>query len=143
MSLGAIYCSALTAALACICSGTSRRPSMRQCKTSMAAITRHFSCSGPCQFLLWLAVLCATRRVFGFKLQLFGGRQERVLTIGTHVAIRVPYNIAGSSWDAEEHGYVMNLLKICDQFAPGAQRTWLMPHSFPRNGLVTLSNVAW
>ncbi|HEY5202513.1 MAG TPA: NAD(P)/FAD-dependent oxidoreductase [Acidothermaceae bacterium] len=31
----------------------------------------------------------------------------------------VPYDIAGSSWDAERAGYVEKLLGICDQFAPG------------------------
>jgi len=31
----------------------------------------------------------------------------------------VPYDIAGSSWDAEEEGYVKHLLSICDRFAPG------------------------
>jgi phytoene dehydrogenase-like protein len=31
----------------------------------------------------------------------------------------VPYEIAGSSWDAERAGYVEKLLSICDRFAPG------------------------
>jgi phytoene dehydrogenase-like protein len=31
----------------------------------------------------------------------------------------VPYEIAGSSWDAERDGYVKHLLSICDRFAPG------------------------
>ncbi|HEX4475004.1 MAG TPA: NAD(P)/FAD-dependent oxidoreductase [Polyangiaceae bacterium] len=31
----------------------------------------------------------------------------------------VPYDIAGSSWDAEEERYVRHLLSICDRFAPG------------------------
>jgi phytoene dehydrogenase-like protein len=31
----------------------------------------------------------------------------------------VPYDIAGSSWDAELPGYVERLLGICDLFAPG------------------------
>jgi phytoene dehydrogenase-like protein len=31
----------------------------------------------------------------------------------------VPYEIAGSSWDAERSGYVEKLLAICDRFAPG------------------------
>jgi phytoene dehydrogenase-like protein len=30
-----------------------------------------------------------------------------------------PYEIAGSSWDAERAGYVEKLLSICDLFAPG------------------------
>jgi len=31
----------------------------------------------------------------------------------------VPYEIAGSSWEAEEERYVKHLLSICDRFAPG------------------------
>jgi phytoene dehydrogenase-like protein len=31
----------------------------------------------------------------------------------------VPYDIAGSSWEAEEEGYVRHLLSLCDRFAPG------------------------
>lgn len=31
----------------------------------------------------------------------------------------VPYDIAGSSWEAEEERYVAHLLSICDRFAPG------------------------
>jgi phytoene dehydrogenase-like protein len=31
----------------------------------------------------------------------------------------VPYEIAGSSWDAEADGYARKLLAICDRFAPG------------------------
>jgi phytoene dehydrogenase-like protein len=31
----------------------------------------------------------------------------------------VPYDIAGSTWEAEEEGYVRHLLSICDRFAPG------------------------
>jgi phytoene dehydrogenase-like protein len=31
----------------------------------------------------------------------------------------VPYDIAGSSWDAEEDRYVRHLLSVCDRFAPG------------------------
>jgi phytoene dehydrogenase-like protein len=30
-----------------------------------------------------------------------------------------PYEIAGSTWDAERSGYVEKLLSICDRFAPG------------------------
>jgi phytoene dehydrogenase-like protein len=30
-----------------------------------------------------------------------------------------PWDIAGSSWDAERDGYVEHLLSICDRFAPG------------------------
>jgi phytoene dehydrogenase-like protein len=30
-----------------------------------------------------------------------------------------PYEIAGSTWDAERAGYVEKLLSICDRFAPG------------------------
>jgi hypothetical protein len=51
------------------------------------------------------------------------GWRTRLLTIDSHVAIRVPYDIAGSSWIDEEAGYVSHLLKICDQFAPGAHET--------------------
>ncbi|PSC68853.1 FAD-dependent oxidoreductase [Micractinium conductrix] len=32
----------------------------------------------------------------------------------------VPYEIAGSSWEAEEEGYVRHLLGLLDRFAPGA-----------------------
>jgi phytoene dehydrogenase-like protein len=31
----------------------------------------------------------------------------------------VPYQITGSTWDAERAGYVEKLLSICDRFAPG------------------------
>jgi phytoene dehydrogenase-like protein len=31
----------------------------------------------------------------------------------------VPKDIAGSSWEAEEEGYVAHLLSLCDRFAPG------------------------
>jgi phytoene dehydrogenase-like protein len=31
----------------------------------------------------------------------------------------VPYEIKGSSWEAEESRYVQHLLSICDRFAPG------------------------
>jgi phytoene dehydrogenase-like protein len=31
----------------------------------------------------------------------------------------VPYQLAGTTWDAEEDRYVRNLLSICDRFAPG------------------------
>ncbi len=31
----------------------------------------------------------------------------------------VPFTPAGSSWEAEEEGYVRHLLSICDRFAPG------------------------
>jgi phytoene dehydrogenase-like protein len=34
----------------------------------------------------------------------------------------VPYQPAGSSWDAELDGYVDRLLAICDRFAPGTSR---------------------
>ena len=31
----------------------------------------------------------------------------------------VPYELKGTTWEAEEEGYVRNLLSICDRFAPG------------------------
>ncbi len=31
----------------------------------------------------------------------------------------VPYEIAGSTWDAEQDSYVARLLAICDRYAPG------------------------
>ena len=31
----------------------------------------------------------------------------------------VPYALRGTTWDAEEDGYVQRLLRICDRFAPG------------------------
>jgi phytoene dehydrogenase-like protein len=31
----------------------------------------------------------------------------------------VPYDLAGTTWGAEEAGYVKHLLSICDRFAPG------------------------
>lgn len=31
----------------------------------------------------------------------------------------VPYEVAGSSWEAEEKRYVEHLLSVCDRFAPG------------------------
>jgi phytoene dehydrogenase-like protein len=31
----------------------------------------------------------------------------------------VPYELAGTTWEAEEEGYVRQLLSICDRFAPG------------------------
>jgi phytoene dehydrogenase-like protein len=31
----------------------------------------------------------------------------------------VPHTLAGTTWDAEEEGYVQHLLGICDRFAPG------------------------
>jgi phytoene dehydrogenase-like protein len=31
----------------------------------------------------------------------------------------VPYELAGSSWEAEEEGFIRHLLSICDRFAPG------------------------
>jgi phytoene dehydrogenase-like protein len=31
----------------------------------------------------------------------------------------VPYELAGSTWDAEEERYTRHLLSICDRFAPG------------------------
>jgi phytoene dehydrogenase-like protein len=41
----------------------------------------------------------------------------------------VPYEIQGSSWDAEESKYVKHLLSICDRFAPGTSD--LVVDSFP------------
>lgn len=32
----------------------------------------------------------------------------------------VPYQLAGTSWEAEEEGYVQHLLGLLDSFAPGA-----------------------
>jgi phytoene dehydrogenase-like protein len=31
----------------------------------------------------------------------------------------VPYELSGTTWEAEEEGYVRHLLSICDRFAPG------------------------
>ncbi len=41
----------------------------------------------------------------------------------------VPYEIAGSSWEKEEAGYVKQLLSICDRFAPGTSD--LVVDTFP------------
>ena len=41
----------------------------------------------------------------------------------------VPYEIAGSSWEAEEQKYVQHLLSICDRFAPGTSD--LVVDTFP------------
>jgi len=41
----------------------------------------------------------------------------------------VPYELKGTSWDAEEDGYVTRLLKICDRFAPGTSS--LVVDTFP------------
>ena len=41
----------------------------------------------------------------------------------------VPYEIAGSSWEAEEARYVERLLSICDRFAPGTSE--LVVDTFP------------
>ncbi|MHB1846382.1 MAG: phytoene desaturase family protein [Deltaproteobacteria bacterium] len=41
----------------------------------------------------------------------------------------VPYEIAGSSWEAEEASYVKRLLAICDRFAPGTSD--LVVDTFP------------
>lgn len=43
----------------------------------------------------------------------------------------VPYDIAGSSWAAEEARYVEHLLSICDRFAPGTSE--LVVDAFPLN----------
>lgn len=41
----------------------------------------------------------------------------------------VPYEPAGSSWEAEQDGYVKHLLSICDRFAPGTSE--LVVDTFP------------
>lgn len=41
----------------------------------------------------------------------------------------VPWEIAGSSWEKEEEGYVKHLLSICDRFAPGTSD--LVVDTFP------------
>jgi phytoene dehydrogenase-like protein len=41
----------------------------------------------------------------------------------------VPYQIEGSSWEAELDGYVAHLLSICDEFAPGTSS--LVADTFP------------
>jgi phytoene dehydrogenase-like protein len=41
----------------------------------------------------------------------------------------VPYEITGSSWEAEEATYVQHLLSICDRFAPGTSE--LVVDTFP------------
>jgi hypothetical protein len=33
----------------------------------------------------------------------------------------VPYELKGTTWEAEEEKYVQHLLSICDRFAPGAR----------------------
>ena len=33
--------------------------------------------------------------------------------------VQVPHTLAGTTWEAEEEGYVRHLLSICDRFAPG------------------------
>ena len=41
----------------------------------------------------------------------------------------VPYELAGTTWEAEEAGYVKHLLSICDRFAPGTSD--LVADTFP------------
>ena len=41
----------------------------------------------------------------------------------------VPYQLDGTTWDAEEEGYVKHLLSICDRFAPGTSE--LVADTFP------------
>jgi phytoene dehydrogenase-like protein len=41
----------------------------------------------------------------------------------------VPYELKGTSWDAEEERYVRHLLGICDRFAPGTSA--LVADTFP------------
>jgi phytoene dehydrogenase-like protein len=41
----------------------------------------------------------------------------------------VPFEVAGSSWEAEEEKYVKHLLSICDRFAPGTSD--LVVDTFP------------
>jgi phytoene dehydrogenase-like protein len=41
----------------------------------------------------------------------------------------VPYDVAGSSWEAELDGYVARLLAMCDRFAPGTSD--LVADTFP------------
>jgi phytoene dehydrogenase-like protein len=41
----------------------------------------------------------------------------------------VPYQLAGTTWEAEEEGYVRHLLAICDRFAPGTSA--LVADTFP------------
>lgn len=41
----------------------------------------------------------------------------------------VPYELAGTTWEAEEEGYVRRLLDICDRFAPGTSA--LVADTFP------------
>jgi len=43
----------------------------------------------------------------------------------------VPYEIQGSTWEAEESRYVAHLLSICDRFAPGTSD--LVVDTFPLN----------
>lgn len=52
---------------------------------------------------------------------------------------RVPYEIAGSSWEAEEEGYVRHLLGLLDRFAPGGLRVPScvgLPSASPGSGLL-------
>ena len=41
----------------------------------------------------------------------------------------VPYELKGTTWEAEEEGYVRSLLSICDRFAPGTSE--LVVDTFP------------
>jgi phytoene dehydrogenase-like protein len=41
----------------------------------------------------------------------------------------VPYELTGTTWEAEEEGYVKQLLSICDRFAPGTSD--LVADTFP------------
>ncbi|MCA1825818.1 MAG: phytoene desaturase family protein [Myxococcales bacterium] len=41
----------------------------------------------------------------------------------------VPYELKGTTWDAEEESYVKRLLEICDRFAPGTSE--LVADTFP------------
>ena len=46
--------------------------------------------------------------------------------------MQVPHTLAGTTWGAEEEGYVRHLLSICDRFAPGTSdlvRTCFVPES--------------
>ena len=58
------------------------------------------------------------------SLQDAGGHHSSALFVQS-----VPYDIAGSSWAAEQSSYVEHLLRICDRFAPGT--TDLVADTFP------------
>ncbi|KAL4420367.1 hypothetical protein ABPG77_002307 [Micractinium sp. CCAP 211/92] len=47
----------------------------------------------------------------------------------------VPYQLAGTSWEAEEEGYVQHLLGLLDSFAPGASSLVVDTHTLTPPGI--------